>query len=171
MDKFTLKYLLLVLLQILILSFCNFSQFLLLCFLPTMILLLDLRRGAVASMLIAFLTGLAVDFLSGSPLGLTAFALVPVGAFRFLVIRGAIGPDSIDHGDRISFARNGFKDMFVAILLVTAIFLFFYIVVDSAGTRPFWIDLVKFGVSLLVSSILSAFVARILDPETNTRWR
>lgn len=171
MNNFTLKYLLLLLLQILILSFCNFSQFLMICYLPTLILLLELKRGAIFSMIIAFLTGFAVDFFSGSPLGLTAFALVPVGAFRLLIIRGVIGPEVRDHGERISYARNGFKDVFVAIVLASAIFFLFYIIADSAGTRPFWVDMTKFAVSLLVSSLVSAFIARILDPETDSRWK
>ena len=81
-NEYTLKFVLLLILQVLIWNFCNFSQFLMLAFLPAMILFLPVRRSAVSCMIIAFVCGFAADFLVGAPLGLSSLALVCVAFCR-----------------------------------------------------------------------------------------
>ncbi len=53
-NEYTLKFVLLLILQVLIWNFCNFSQFLMLAFLPAMILFLPVRRSAVSCIIISF---------------------------------------------------------------------------------------------------------------------
>ena len=88
MRQTTLKYLLLLLAQIVLWNYFNFTQYLFVAFLPAMILCLPVSRSAVYAMVVAFLTGLAADFLVTGQLGLTAFALVPVALLR----RGPVVP-------------------------------------------------------------------------------
>ena len=51
------------------------------------------------------------------------------------------------------------------------LFLLRYIAVKSAGTRPFWIDVVKGAVSLAVAVPLSFYIVSTLSSEGGSRWR
>ena len=155
----TLKYLILVAAQVLLWNFCTFTQFLMIVYLPAMILFLPVKQNSALSMLIAFVTGLAVDFFAGSPLGLSSLALVPVAFLRKYIIILIFGSELYSRNENLSVGRQGWEKIFFAIILSTALFLAVYIIADSAGTRPEWIDLVKGTVSLLVSTPLSLYIA------------
>lgn len=162
---FTLKFLLLTLAQILLWNYFNFTQFLMVAFLPALILCLPIRRGAVYAMVIAFATGFAADFFSSGMLGLTSAALVPVALARRGIISLVCGEEVFARGENITIRRQGLPKMALAILIETAIFLAIYIWADGAGTRPLWFNLVKFGASLIAGTLVSLFAANILDSE------
>ena len=147
-----LKYFLLFLAQAVLWNYFNFSQFIVIAILPAMILCLPISRSTVEAMLIAFVTGVATDFLVTGQLGLTAFALVPVALIRRGVISLVFGSEP-------------------AVLLMTGAFLLPYIWLDDAGTRPFWFGAAKFGLSLLLSGFVSVFICDILLEDTAARWR
>ena len=171
MNGFTVKYLLLLIAQILLWNYFNFTQFLTFAILPAMILCLPVRRGTVSAMLIAFATGFAADFLAGGLLGLTSLALVPVGLLRRPIIWLVFGSELQARGEDISFQRQGSSKMMLATAMVTAVFLLVYIVADSAGTRPLWVDAVKFAASLAVSTLISTYIAWILCSENSQKWK
>ena len=171
MNGFTLKYLLLLVAQILVWNYFNFTQFLTTAILPAMILCLPVRKGTVFSMLAAFATGLAADFLAGGLLGLTSLALVPVALLRLPVIQLVFGSELRARGEDISFQRQGGRKMTLAVLLETAVFLLVFIVAESAGTRPLWVDLVKFAASLAASTLISTYIAWILCSGDGQKWR
>ena len=154
-----LKYLILAAAQVLLWNFCNFTQFLTIVYLPVMILFLPVKQHSALSMLIAFATGLAVDFFAGSPLGLCSLALVPVAFLRKYIIILIFGSELYSRNENLSVGRQGWEKIFFAIILSPALFLAVYIIADSAGTRPVWIDLVKGTVSLLVSAPISLYIA------------
>ena len=85
--NFTLAYLILVVAQVLICNYFHVTQYVMLSILPAMILCLPPKCGTTASLLIAFVTGLAVDFLADGVPGLNAMALLPVAMLRLPVIR------------------------------------------------------------------------------------
>lgn len=60
---FTILFLLLMILQVLLMQFFTFSRFVMVSFLPVMILCIPIEKGTIFSMIVAFVTGLAVDFL------------------------------------------------------------------------------------------------------------
>ena len=167
---FILKYLVLLIAQVLLWNFFNFSQFLMLCFLPVMVLCIPIRHGTVYSLFFAFITGFIADFVSGGMLGLTSFALVPVALVRIPVLRLAFGQELFSRGDNISVHKLGAGKMFLGIVLVTTLFAILYIWADGAGTRPFWFNFLKVILTSAVSSILSLLVSFILCPDTNSRW-
>lgn len=171
MNRFTLKYLLLFVAQVLLWNYFNFSQFLTVVILPVLVLCLPVRRGAVFCMLTAFATGFAADFLAGGLLGISSLALVPVGLLRRPVIQLVFGSELLSRGEDISFQRQGSSKVLLATVLVTALYLLVYIVVDSAGTRPLWVDAVKFAASLAVSTLVSVFVAWILCSDNSQKWK
>lgn len=171
-DKFyILRYLLLLVAQAVIWNYCSFSQFLLIALLPAMILCLPVGMRPVTAMLAAFAGGLAADFLCGAPLGLASLASVPVALVRRGTIRLVFGSETLTRGEELSPVRQGWTKITLATVMLTALFLVVYIAADSAGTRPFWIDAVKFAVSLAASTALSLPVAAVLCTEPASKWR
>ncbi len=171
MRQTTLKYLLLLLAQIVLWNYFNFTQYLFIAFLPAMILCLPISRSTVQAMVVAFLTGLAADFLVTGQLGITSFALVPVALLRRPVIALVFGSELFVRGEELSFQRQGWQKFLLAILMLTAVFLLLYIWVDDAGMRPLWFGAVKFAASLAASTLVSVFIANLMLEETGERWK
>lgn len=166
-----LKYFLLFLAQAVLWNYFNFSQYIVIAFLPAMILCLPVSRSTVGAMLTAFITGVAIDFLVTGQLGLTAFALVPVGLLRRTVISLFFGSELFARGEDLSFHRQGWQKFLPSVLVLTAVFLLPYIWADNAGMRPFWFGAAKFGLSLVLSSAVSLFVSYVMLEDTAARWR
>ena len=140
-------------------------------YLPALILFLPIRQSVFKTMMVAFLTGVVVDFFSVSPIGLTSLALVPVAFSRQYVVWLVFGNEVYSRAENLSVERQGWRKVVFSILLVTLLFLLIYIAVDSAGTRPFWIDVVKGAVSLAVAVPLSFYIVSTLSSEGGSRWR
>ncbi len=171
MRQTTVKYLLLFVAQVMLWNYFNFTQYVFITFLPAMILCLPVSRTTVHAMLVAFLTGLAADFLVTGQLGLTSFALVPVALLRRPVISLVFGTELFARGEELSFQRQGWQKIVLAILLLTTVFLVPYLWLDDAGLRPFWFGAVKFAASLAAGTLVSVFVANVMLEETGERWK
>ena len=171
MKASTLKYILLVLAQAALWNYGNFSQYLLIAFLPATILCLPVERGPVHLMVVAFVTGLLMDFLVTGQLGMTSLALVPVALLRRPVIRLVFGSELFARGEDLSFHRQGWQKFVLALLLLTAVFLLVFLWADGAGTRPLWFNALKFGISLVASSALGLFVAYLMLEDPGERWK
>lgn len=165
MSRQSVKYMVFLLLQAAIWNYCNFSQFVTVVILPALIICLPVSRGTLRAMLLAFITGLAVDFFVSGRLGLTSFALVPVALLRRPVISLVFGSELFARGEELSFDRQGWQKFVPFVSLLTALFLLLYVWVDSAGTRPFLFNAVRFGASLLVSVPVSVFVSYLMLSE------
>ena len=164
-SSFTLKFILLALAQVLIWNYCNFSQYLMLALLPAIILFLPTRQDTLITMLIAFATGFAADFLADGMLGLTSLSLVPVAFARKGIVRLIFGSEVLSREENISLQKHGIGNVIGSVMLSTALFLAIYIWADGAGTRPLWFNLVKFGASLIMSGTVSVLLAAILFQE------
>lgn len=164
-SGFIVKYLILMVVQVLVWNYCNFSQYVMLTFLPSMILCIPAGQEYLKPMIIAFITGFAVDFVSSGMLGLTSAALLPVAFLRIRLISIAFGSDVFERNEVISFQHQGAPKTFLCIILATALFLALYIWIDGAGTRPFWFNAAKFGISLGLSSVISFFAVQLLEPD------
>ena len=171
MSRRTLIYLLLFLAQAALWNYCNFSQYLTVVFLPAMIFCLPVSYGSLRTMLTAFVTGVALDFIVTGQLGLTSFALVPAALLRRPVIGLIFGSEVFARGEELSFRRQGWQKFVPSVFLLTAVFLLLYIWVDDAGTRPFWFGAAKFAVSLAVSGAVSVFIAGLMLDESAERWK
>lgn len=169
--QFALKYLILCIAQVLLLVYLSFSQLAYIAILPVMILCLPSSWSAIKAMLLAFITGLAVDFLIDGRLGLCCASLVAVAFSRRTIIRFVFGEEIFLRKEEITLRRQGWPKFLISSAILTAIYLGAYILLDGAGTRALWIDIVKFVCSLIVSTALSMMVAHILCPEANSRWR
>ena len=133
MKLTAIKFILLFLAQVAVWNYFNFTPYLFVVFLPALILCLPLGYGTVRTMLIAFVAGLAADFLVSGQLGMTSFALVPVALMRQSVVRLAFGSELFARGEELSFHRQGWQKFLLCTAILTAIYLLVHIWVDSAG--------------------------------------
>ena len=163
--NFRTLYFLLVVLQIILCNYSNLGPYVMLSMLPAMVLCIPLSVGTPLCLLIAFISGLSVDWLSEGLIGLNTSALLPVAVLRKPFIRMFIGKDLIVRNDNFSIHKNGFSKVFFALLTSTALFLGLYIFLDGAGTRPFWFSAARFGTSIAANMILGLIVVNVLTGE------
>lgn len=163
-GRFILYFILLTIAQILVCNFLNFSQYLMISVLPVLIMCLPVQTSSIWAVIIAFITGFAVDFLSTGMLGLSCSALLPVAILRRPIISMVFGREIYAKQEEISLKRHGLIKMTLALLLAISIFLILYIWIDAAGTRPFWFNTLKYFLSLLASFLLSLLLSSMLRP-------
>ena len=161
-NHYFLTYFLLLILQILVSNYLNLSPYVTLSVLPVMILMLPIRFGTIFAMILAFVSGLTVDWLSEGVIGLNALALVPVALARKGIIYLVFGSEFFARKEDISLRKHGFAKMSVAIVMSHALFLLFYIWADGAATRPFSFNALRFGVSLVAGWLLAILLSRTL---------
>ncbi len=164
-QNFGLLYFLMVLGQIILCNFTNLGPYVMLTMLPAMILCVPLSVSTSACMLLAFVTGLSVDWLSEGLVGINAAALVPVALLRKPLIRFFLGEDLITRADSFSIRKNGAGKISMVMLLSTLVFLDIYIMLDGAGTRPMWFNLTRLGVSLGCNYLLALIVTNLLTTD------
>lgn len=164
-QNFGIMYSLMLICQIALCNFSPIGPYIMLSMLPAMVLCIPLTVSTIGCMLIAFASGLAVDWLSEGLIGINAASLVPVALARKGIIRTFFGEDLINRSDSFSFNKFGTAKVSAAILTSLAIFLAIYVILDGAGTRPTWFSLSYFGASLVCNWILSLLVTHILTPD------
>lgn len=164
-QNFFLYYTLLVIAQVLICEWFNLSAYVMLSILPAMVLCIPTRYSTTTAMLIAFATGLSVDFLAEGVMGLNILALVPVAAIRERVIRFIFGAEPIVREDSFSIKKYGLEKVITAIVITQAIFLAVYIFADGAPVRPMLFNLLRFICSLAAGTLVSVFIVDILTEE------
>ena len=161
-QNFGLLYFLLVLGQVIMCNFSNLGPYIMLTLLPSMIMCIPLTISTAGCMLVAFATGLSVDWLSEGLIGINAAALLPVALMRKPLIRFFLGEDLITRSDSFSIRKNGAGKISMMAIISTLIFLAIYIYLDGAGTRPIYFNIARCGISLLCNCVLALIVINIL---------
>lgn len=161
-QNFGLLYFLMVLGQMVLCNFADFGPYVMLTMLPAMMICVPLTISTPLCMLLAFVTGISVDWLAEGVIGLNAAALVPVAAMRKPLIRFFLGEDLITRSDSFSFRKNGIGKISFILLVSLLLFMVVYIYLDGAGTRPMWFNLTRLGVSLPCNYVLALIVTNIL---------
>ncbi|MBQ3245269.1 MAG: hypothetical protein IJB06_00995 [Bacteroidales bacterium] len=161
-QNFGLLFFLLVIGQVILCNFTNLGPYVTLTMLPAMILCVPLTVSTPLCMILAFATGLTVDWLAEGLIGINAAALVPVALLRKPLVRFFLGEDLITRGDSFSFRKNGIGKISMLTITSLVVFLGIYVILDGAGTRPTWFNFTRLGVSLLCNCLLSLIVTNIL---------
>ena len=161
-QNFGLLFFMMVLGQMVLCNFAGFSPFIMLTMLPAMIVCVPLTVSTPLCLLLAFATGLSVDWLSEGLIGINAASLVPVALMRKPLIRFFLGEDLITRSDSFSFRKNGIGKISLVLIVSLLIFLGIYVFLDGAGTRPTWFNLTRMGLSLLCNYVLALIVTNIL---------
>lgn len=160
--EYIITFILLLVLQLILAKYGQVGPYLYICILPAMILCVPLSRQTWLVMFVAFLCGMLIDVLADGVPGLNASALVLCAAVRKPIIRVCIDRELVERNYSFSFKQNGFLRVASALLLMTAIHLFAYLIFDSAGTRNFLFILLKFLISTSVSFIFGAVTVGVL---------
>ena len=116
-------------------------------------------------MLAAAVSGLAVDWLAEGVIGLNMAAAIPVAFIKRGIVRLMFGEEILERGEHFSVRKNGFIKVSAAILICTALFLAVYIFTDSAGTRPFLFNLIRFACSLGCGYLMAFPVISLFNSE------
>ena len=164
-QNFGLLYFLLMVCQVLLCNYFQFTPYAMLTLLPAMILCVPLTVSTIGCMFLAFASGLAVDWLAEGVVGLNASALVPVALLRKPLIRIYFGEDLITRMDSFSLRKYGLAKVSAAIITSLAVFLVIYIFLDGAGTKPLWFNLTRGGITFLCSYLVSLVVINTLTPD------
>ena len=164
-PTFGIAYILLVIVQMAICNYFQFSPYLVISILPAMVLCIPLTISTNLCMLTALITGLSVDWLAEGLIGINASALIPVAYARKTLIRVFLGEDLISRKDTFSFRKNGIGKILMALLISYALFFAVYIFLDGAGVRPFMFNLTRFVLSMLCSLIPGLIVTGSLTKE------
>lgn len=164
-QNFGLLYSLLLICQVLLCNYFQFTPYAMLTLLPAMILCVPLTISTTGCMILAFGSGLAVDWIAEGVIGLNASALIPVALLRKPLIRIFFGEDLITRKDSFSLRKYGMAKVSAAILSCLAVFLVIYIFLDGAGTKPLWFNLSRGGITLLCSYLVSLIVVNTLTPD------
>jgi len=164
-QNFGLLYVLLIICQVVMCNYTDLGPYIMLTMLPAMVLCIPTGISTAVCMVIAFASGLIVDWLSEGLLGLNAAALTAVALVRKGLIRIFMGEDIINRNDSFSIRKNGIGKVSLALLTSTTVFLALHIFLDGAGTRPLWFCMARFGVSLLCNWLLGIIVINILTPD------
>ena len=162
---FGILFTILVIAQMIICNYFQITPYVVLSILPAMILCIPLTISTSFCMIIAFVSGLAVDWLAEGLIGINAAALVPVALARKSIIRIFLGEDLIARQDSFTFKKNGIGKISVALFAALAIFFVIYTALDGAGMRPTSFNLIRFFASLSASMALSLVVTAVLTPD------
>lgn len=158
-------YFLMVIGQMIICNYFQFTPYVVLSMLPAMILCMPLTVGTPMCLLIAFASGLSVDWLAEGLIGINAASLVPVALARKTIIRVFLGEDLIARSDSFTFKKNGIEKISVAQIVALSIFFGIYVILDGAGTQTTSFNLIRFGSSVAASFLLSLIVTQVLTPD------
>jgi len=164
-HNFGLLFFLMVIGQVIVCNFTNLGPYVMLSLLPAMILCIPLSISTSLCLVIAFATGLAVDWMAEGLIGINAAALLPVALLRKPFIRLFLGEDLITRKDGFSIKKNGIVKISMMLALSVLLFLGIYIYLDGAGTRTFSFNIIRLGVSFVCNYFIAVLVTNILTED------
>ena len=153
-----LVYFVLLLIQVILSQLIQPVQDWVLTILPVMMLCFPTDWSTLRCMLFAFFSALFVDFFSGGIIGLNVLALVPVAWSRNFFLRKFFNDELVDRGAALSMRKWGFPAVLGLIVLLTALFLLVYIVVDASDQRSLLLEGRTFLLSLVCDTVLALLV-------------
>lgn len=163
-SSYFIVYFLLCIVQALFDNFFLFSQYVVLSILPALIMSLPPRHGTPFAIIMAFLTGALVDFIGTGSLGLTSISLMPVALMRMPILRLVSEDDYAFYRNDPPATHQSTSEALLCGVFAYIIYFAVFIPVESAGTRPFWFDALRFLIScassLLLGFLLSLYFSR-----------
>ena len=105
----TLMYILLVIAQILVCNFINVGPYVFISILPAIILCLPPTIPCILLMLLASVSGLAVDWLAEGIIGLNMASILPVAFIRNPLCRLLFGREHMERGEISPSGKTAFQ--------------------------------------------------------------
>lgn len=164
-------YLIFIVAQIILNNVFNLSQYIILSFLPAMIVCLPSRSSTGINLLVAFAIGFIVDFFSTGMVGMTAVALLPVAFVRNSLLTFIFGKEYFSRRDDIMSDIQGIRRTIICVEISLLLYLLIYIFIDSAGTRPFSFNLLRYLISFIICSGTSIFILQnFSSKDSKSKW-
>ncbi len=161
-SYYVLVFIALCIIQVLLNNYLNVSQYLLLSLMPLAILLLPLKHSTISCLFIAFIAGLAVDFISFPSIGSTSISLLVCAFIRDIVFQAVYGDEVFSVRDSSPLVYTSGKERLLSIGIMCGTYFIFYIIIDSAGTMPFTFNLLKWLYSTIASTVLCCLCSVML---------
>ncbi len=164
-NSFALTYVLLTVAQMVLSNYFHFTPYMMITILPVMVLCIPTNVGTVKAMLIAFATGLAVDFFAEGTLGINAISLVPVALLqeachRDVFRQRAFRAERERHRPEIRLCQSLHSHHPDNSAVPSHLHL-----ADCAGTRPLWFVFTCLGLSTPASYLASICIINLLTHE------
>lgn len=166
-----LLYLLLCIAQCVIGVSIFLSPYVMLNILPLLILAIPMRRSTIPLMIIAFVTGFAVDFFTDGVLGLSSAALLCTALLKKPIIGFFGGEEASLRKDFTPFARFTTGRSAVCIAVGSFIFFCVYVWLDGAAMRPVWFNAARICASTAASTLLGVVICRFLLFNSDQKWK
>jgi len=158
MDR-TVFFVLIFFFQLAISDYLNLGPFIYICLIPLLILNIPKQISPKTVMLVSFGIGLLFDMMSDGVLGLNAAAAVLTAALRPILYKTIVNEDRQDKTVVPTVKIVGSVIFFRYLSSLMAVYLFAYIIADTAGTRSFWFIAAKIIVSVVVNVALSYLIS------------
>ena len=155
---------LLIICQILLSEYVNIWPLLYIAIFPQFIILLPPALNRSAHLLIAFVLGMAIDIFADGVPGLNAAALVAMAYIRPFFLKITLSKANLDTTDNQPLLPRTVEIQKLAMLngCMLAVFFLVYIMLDSAGSFPFWYTILKIAVCVIVNCIISLVCSKVL---------
>ncbi|HIZ85545.1 MAG TPA: hypothetical protein IAC04_03545 [Candidatus Coprenecus stercoravium] len=155
----TVRYLLLALLLLIaqgaLDNYVNLSVYIDIALFLFLILVLPAGTGTVPAMLTAFAVGLLVDVLGNGIPGLTSAALTAAALCRRQILNLTVPKDFSGKDGKASVEDMGISRFSVYSAVFTLIYLLVYILLDNSGIRPFWPNMARLSLSLVINTAIT----------------
>lgn len=149
-------------------NYVNLSIYIDLSLFMFILLVLPARAATVTVMLVAFATGLVVDILGNGIPGLTSAALTAAGLCRRAILSLTVPKDPSSMDGKSSIEDLGIIRFAVYAAAMSFIFLSVYILLDTAGFRPFGQCAARLLISLVINTALLTVIFAVTGD--NRKW-
>lgn len=166
--EYGLLFVALVLLQVFLFDNLNFSIYLYPLIYVGFILLLPMNINSTVLLLLSFLIGVTVDFLSGMN-GLHTIASLATGFVRPIVLNLTIGKDASREGGMplpLTIGRGKWLRYAVVLVSIHCLLFFFFEIISF---RYFWFTLLRTFGSILTTTLLLWFLASLFPARQQHR--
>lgn len=157
-------FFLIFLLQGVLQGFIDFNPLIQFCLLPMVIIALPQNWKIPVVMTVAFIIGLAADFMAQGIPGINAGAAVLVAALRDVIYRRLISTDNRSAAFAPSILSLGKMQYFKYIAILSAIYCLLYIFLDRFSLAPLGENLLRFLTTFSVSTVV-IFIFSHFAPE------
>lgn len=152
----------LMLMQMLISGYVNIWPMLYIAVFPMLLIALPYNINRYIALLVAFGTGLLIDFVSDGVLGLNAAAATALMYFRGPFFHLIINKNTLENMTLLTERSIGTSKFILLSAFSYAVFFIFYIALDSGESTSFLYILLRFAINLTVNVALVVLLWKTL---------
>lgn len=142
--------------QILLSEYVNIWPVLYIAIFPQLIILLPPALNKSLHMLVAFALGMTIDIFADGVTGLNAAALVAMAYARPMLLKLVFSRAGLENTENCPLLPRNVDvlKLFLLDALMLLVFFTVYVVLDSAGSLPFWYAILKIMLCVAVNCII-----------------